>query len=468
MNIEANATDIIKEQEEQFESIVAEITPNESPAAGASMGAPVKKPEPRLYRVIWRWHFYAGLIVLPVLLTAAVTGSLYVFREELEWVIYPRLMFVEPQPQVISYNEQLAKGVAALPAGATVHGISISADPARATSVIAETAPERYVSVYVNQHTGAVLGSLDYDWSLFGFILNIHRTLLAGSTGRIIVELATSWGLILIVTGLYLWWPRKGSKALGVWLPRLSGKSYVIWRDWHTVPGFYFSLLAFLVMGTGLFFTVVFASGYQAVAYVTKSYPASYLSPPKSIRKEGATKVGVDEIIAVARREQTQKEMYVDFPHTAEDSFTVYAGSYNSPSTLTFLYIDQYSGAALDVIRWRDISAAAKLQVSAYAIHIGAIYGTPTKILAVLVCLLIVAMSVTGAAMWWVRRPLGKTGFPVKPAGVKPSKWLIAVICLLGVLTPAAGASMILILIGDWSLRLWRKRRLRGATPFPL
>jgi uncharacterized iron-regulated membrane protein len=438
--------------EGEVESITAEA---------ASVTEPVKKPEPRLYRVIWRWHFYAGLITLPVLLTAAVTGGLYVFREELERVIYPRLMFVEPQPQIISYNEQLAKGAATLPAGATVHGISISDDPARATSITAEIGHEHYVSVYVNQHTGAVLGQLDYDRSLFGVILNIHRTLLAGTTGRVIVELATSWGVILIVTGLYLWWPRRGSKALGVWLPRLRGKSYVIWRDWHTVPGFYFSLLAFLVMGTGLFFTLVFARSYQAVAYVTNSYPASYLSPPKSVGKEGAAKSGVDGIIAVARREQKQKEMYVDFPHTAEDSFTIYAGSYNRPSTLTFLYIDQYSGAMLDAIRWSDISAAAKLQISAYAIHIGSIYGLPTKVLAVLVCLMIVGMSVTGAAMWWVRRPRGKTGFPTKPAEVKPAKWLIAVICLLGVLMPAAGISMLLMLLGDWSARRWRGRKRR-------
>jgi uncharacterized iron-regulated membrane protein len=197
-----------------------------------------RQQEPRLYRVIWRWHFYAGLIVLPVLLVVTLTGGLYVFKEELERVIYPHLMFIEPQPHKVSYDAQLANATAVLPPGTTVHGVSISDDPARATVIIAEIAPESYSSVFVNQHTGAVLGQLEYDRSLFGVILNIHRTLLAGTTGRIIVELATSWGIILIVTGLYLWWPRGRNQALGVWLPRLRGKSYVIWRDWHTVPGF--------------------------------------------------------------------------------------------------------------------------------------------------------------------------------------------------------------------------------------
>jgi uncharacterized iron-regulated membrane protein len=196
-----------------------------------------RKQEPRLYRVIWRWHFYAGLIMLPVLLAVALTGGLYVFKEELESVIYPYLMFVEPQPQTVSYDVQLSNVTAVLPSSATVHGVSISDDPTRATVIKAEIAPESYSSVFVNQHSGTVLGQLEYDGSLFGVILNIHRTLLAGTTGRIIVELATSWGIILIVTGLYLWWPRGRNQMLGVWLPRLRGKSYLIWRDWHTIPG---------------------------------------------------------------------------------------------------------------------------------------------------------------------------------------------------------------------------------------
>jgi uncharacterized iron-regulated membrane protein len=413
--------------------------------------------EPRLYRIIWRWHFYAGIIVLPVIIIAAVTGGLYVFKEELEPIIYPRLMFVEPQTQIVSYDEQLARATAVLPQGAIVHGVSISDDPARATMIIAEIAPESYSSVFVNQHTGAVLGQLEYDRSLFGIILNLHRTLLAGTTGRIIVELATSWGIILIVTGLYLWWPHGRNRILGVWLPRLRGKSYVIWRDWHTVPGFYFSVLAFLVMGTGLFFALLFGGGYQKIANQTKSYPPSYINPPKSIKNSGTAKLKIDEIIAATRREQSEREVYIDFPHTAEGSYTVYAGSYDSPSTLTILYLDQYSGALLDSIRWGQLSPIAKVQISSYSIHIGSIFGLPTKVLAVMVCLLLIATSVTGAAMWWIRRPKGKTGFPHKSTDIRPAKWLISLICLLGTIMPAAGISLLLLFLFGLLGRLYKK-----------
>jgi uncharacterized iron-regulated membrane protein len=69
-------------------------------------------------------------------------------------------------------------------------------------------------------------------------------------------------------------------------------------------------------------------------------------------------------------------------------------------------------------------------------------------------------MGVTGTAMWWVRRPAGKTGFPQKPKDAQPAKWLIAVICVLGVLMPAAGISMLAILVGDW-FGQFRRRRLQ-------
>jgi uncharacterized iron-regulated membrane protein len=58
--------------------------------------------------------------------------------------------------------------------------------------------------------------------------------------------------------------------------------------------------------------------------------------------------------------------------------------------------------------------------------------------------------------MWWVRRPKEKTGFPHRPKDFKPAKWLILTICALGVVTPAMGLSLLLILLGDWVVRRYR------------
>ena len=47
-----------------------------------------------LHRRIWRWHFYAGLVCLPFLTMMAVTGSLYLFKYEIEALVYRPLWFV--------------------------------------------------------------------------------------------------------------------------------------------------------------------------------------------------------------------------------------------------------------------------------------------------------------------------------------------------------------------------------------
>ncbi|MEW6129638.1 MAG: PepSY domain-containing protein [Acidobacteriota bacterium] len=422
---------------------------------------PASQPIPRLYRVIWRWHFYAGLIVLPVLLTAAITGGLYVFVKEIEPWIYP-YRTVMPQMQVVTYQQQLEAAKAVVPQGFEAHGLTLSDDAQRATIITFHQQPERYLYVFVNQHTGEVQGQTEYGDSFFDIVLKIHRTLFAGSTGRYIVELATSWGIILVVTGIYLWWPRGRRKIIGVWLPRLRGKSYAVWRDWHTVPGFYFSILAFLVMFTGLFFTQFFGRVYDIAAYLTNAYPQSYLRPPKSSVREGAKPLSLDKVIAIARREQSEPQLFVDLPHTAEDSFSVYCGTTDKLSTYSNLHIEQYSGTILDHVTFKDLSPMAKTRLLAYPIHVGSIYGMPTKILAFLVCLLIVAMSVTGVVMWWKRKPRGKTGFPQKTEAFKPAKWLLVTIALLGMLMPAAGISILVILLGDWLLQ--KKRAAQAES----
>jgi uncharacterized iron-regulated membrane protein len=49
------------------------------------------------YRTLWRWHFYAGLFVMPFLIVLAITGTLYCFQPQIEPLLYPRLLVVEPQ-----------------------------------------------------------------------------------------------------------------------------------------------------------------------------------------------------------------------------------------------------------------------------------------------------------------------------------------------------------------------------------
>jgi len=93
------------------------------------------------------------------------------------------------------------------------------------------------------------------------------------------------------------------------------------------------------------------------------------------------------------------------------------------------------------------------------------VLGTPTKIVWLIACLVLVALPVTGLWMWWTRRPAGRTGLPRRPDVRVP--WpLIGGIALLGGLLPVVGASILLILLGEWIVRLLRRRRPE-AEPQP-
>lgn len=421
-------------------------------------------PSPRLYRVIWRWHFYAGLIVLPVLIVVALTGAIYVFRPELEQQINAAMLTVTPQAQRTSYETQLANAQAAAPTGARATAMLLHADPALATQFSFSTKDGDNLNIFVNQHTGKVQGSDVYGRSFFDVVMVIHRRLLAGTIGRIVVELATSWGVILSITGLYLWWPRSRNKVLGALVPRVRGKRYLVWRDWHSVPGFYLSVFAVLVMFTGLFYTMTFGRGFQRMLEVTNSNPPSYPEASKSVVQPGSVPLPLDEIIAIAERAQPEKEMFIDLPNKPDASIYVYAGSSDHPATLTQFYIDQYSGKVMGLTAWRQLPLLYKIQLLSYPIHVGTIFGWPTRLLALLACLVIVGMGITGAAMWWIRRPSGKTGFPQKTKDHQSPKWLVAIICLLGVLMPAAGISILVIVLGDWLWSFWRSRQPHPAN----
>ena len=204
------------------------ITPVDQPATNPST------PSGSLYRAVWRWHFYAGILVAPILIVLSVTGGLYVFKSEIETVRNADVLVVQPSENRISYEEQVRQAQASLPKGYTASGLEINPEPDRATVISFQAPKQPFQRLGVDPSTGQVLGELKPD-TFFPWVLKLHRNLFLGSTGRVIVELTTCWTIVLLATGFYLWWPRRKKGALGVWLPRLRAKPYTLLRDLHTL-----------------------------------------------------------------------------------------------------------------------------------------------------------------------------------------------------------------------------------------
>ena len=113
----------------------------------------------RLYRVVWRWHFYAGMIITLPLIVVAATGALYIFKDELEGPIYPGVTYVEPAAEHASYEQQKGAVLAAWAGTPQIVFVQVFANPRRATNFVMAGTPSQYN--YVDPYRGKYLGGIE-------------------------------------------------------------------------------------------------------------------------------------------------------------------------------------------------------------------------------------------------------------------------------------------------------------------
>jgi uncharacterized iron-regulated membrane protein len=407
----------------------------------------------RLYRVVWRWHFYAGMIIAPALIVVAATGALYIFKDELEGVIYPGVTYVEPAAERASYEQQLAAVRTAVPGTNRIVLLQVFTDPKRATSMA--MFGQKALYVYTDPYRGDYLGAIEQP-GFFAGVLDLHRTLFLGTTGRIIVELTTCWTIVLAATGIYLWWPHKARQLWGVWLPRLRQKPYVVLRDLHAVAGNYVAIVAIVISLTGLIYTFgLWGRGFQYAGQVTQAYDMftksmECKSPPD------AKDLPLDRIIEVAQQRMPDNNLTVWFPRIPNGVYLVTANNDRGPQVNEMLFIDRASGEILEDRYNSQNKVIYQVGTWNYALHVGSVWGLPTKFLWLGTCVILTTLPVTGIWMWWQRRPTGRLGLPRRVDAARP-RWLVATVAATSVLLPAVGLSVVVLLAGEQLVARLRK-----------
>ncbi|MFV0444623.1 MAG: PepSY-associated TM helix domain-containing protein [Planctomycetaceae bacterium] len=426
-----------------------------------------RKPAPitDLYQIVWRWHFYAGLVTIPVMWILAITGAIYTFRTELTEWRDAALLNVTPQPSRMSYDE-LRRLAAAEMGDNHMEAVIVYPGADRSVQFVAhvedvatpdedEHAEERHQLVYIDPYTGTVLGTRIKEEDFFDVVLWLHRSLLLGTFGRCVTELTTSWGVILMATGVFLWWPR-GKKNVGVWVPRLRGKLYAVLRDWHAAGGIYTAPLVAIVVVTGLFFTPLLGLTFNTTVQKIGHWPVQeWFAPPKSEPvAEGTSPASLDAVIP-AFLSQARPDDVVRFrlPESPEQAYRAFLMRDEDKNSYRAVDVDQYSAKILSVVGSTDLKLGYRIRLWAVSLHMGQIFGTPTKVLALFASLVVFLLSFTGVWMWWKRRPEGRTGFPRRPLAGSLPGWGWAVVVLAGILLPTAGLSMLVIMAVDrWLL----------------
>ncbi len=417
----------------------------------------------RLYRTIWRWHFYAGLFVVPMVLLLALSGSIYLFKPQLDrWE--ERDFRGLSAVGAVTPNAQLDAALAAMP-GASFYSYRLPEHTGDAAMLHLGLPDGQMLDVFVSPQ-GRVLGSLQPEGRISETIKQLHGSLMIGRAGDWLVELAASWAIVMIVTGLYLWWPR-GRGLAGVIWPRLRAGSRLFWRDLHAVTGFWVAGLALVLLLSGLPWAGVWGS-----AFVAARAELGLISGPQT------WKVGAAEVHAAhdhagmadvhtAGEDLTQLSLWVAeaearhlafpvlvLPPGAPQSFgpptgrvwTVKSEAQNRPlmETLTF---DPATGQELSHERFADKHPIDRLVNYGIAWHEGQLLGFVNQWIGVATALMLVTLSVSGFVMWRRRKPAGLLGAPPPPAEPKRLRGFVAIVLALAVLLPLMALSLAVLLV---------------------
>lgn len=437
-----------------------------------------------LYRTIWRWHFYTGLFVIPFVLLLSVTGAAYLFKSELDrWE--ERAWRDLPTAGAVGADAQVAAALADFP-GASFHYYRIAEAPGDAAVVHLGLSGGTMVDVAVSPQ-GRVIGWADPDERLSAWLAKIHGSLLIGRTGGLIVELAANWAIVMILTGLYLWWPQ-GSGAAGVVWPRLSLGGRTALRDLHAVTGFWVSGFALVLLLTALPWTDVWASGFRAIraemGWVSGAQDwKSGAAGDHAAHDHGAMAMAghaahpapaipLAQIVARARAENMPAPAIVLPPGAPNlfgppngNNWTLTTQTQNRPLVRKVSY-DPTTGAEVARSDFDDKHAVDRVVGYGIAWHEGQLFGLANQLIGVATALALVTLAISGFLMWRRRRPEGALGAP--PAARDPARMrgVAAIVLLLAALLPLLAASLILLWIAERLLlpRLPRAARWLGVA----
>ena len=454
----------------------------------------MSQPTPSFYNLAWRWHFYAGLFVAPFMILLALTGIIYLFKPQLDSLMYDHLLNVTPAHHSLSADEQLNRVKAAYPQG----HISQYLPPInleRSAQFVLHNGG-RELNVFINPYNGDVLGEQDAKLNLQAVARALHGELMIGTLGDRLVELAAGWGVVLVVSGLYLWWPR-GQSAAGILCPRLSRRARPLWRDFHAVTGFWGAALLLFMLISGMTWTGFWGKQYadvwnqfpaamwnnvptsdiearslntatrQTVPWALENTPMPVSGAHAEHMGHGATPSGpaapgitLQDVVDTATVRKVEPGYSITLPTTATGVFTV-AVFADDPRNDATLHVDQYTGQVLADVRWQHYSNVARATEMGVMLHEGKLFGSLNQIAILLVCLMILLSSISGLVIWWKRRPQGRLGVPPLRHDLPTWKTGVAIMIALAIVFPLVAASLIAVWVLDRLLLLIRKKRPR-------
>lgn len=454
-----------------------------SPTAGPSSARHDWRP------LLVRLHFYAGVLVGPFLIVAAVTGALYALAPSIERVVYRDLLSVDERP-AIPLDEQVQRARADRP-DLSVASVRPAASPGDTTRVaFADPAlPQDHSrTVFVDPGTGAVLGE-QVTWlgylPVSTWLDGLHRHLHLGEPGRIYSEIAASWLWVVALGGTALWVSkavrdrRRGRRGRIVSVDGTStGRSRTL--SWHGATGIWLLVGLVFLSATGITWST------YAGAHVTEIRSAFDWQRPQvdttSSDPHAAHHTGVAAdvhafdyagVVAAAEAHGVHAPVEITMPAEAGQAATVTETDAPFRLTTNAAAVNPGDLSVPSVVDyWRDYSTMAKLADWGIRAHMGFLFGLLNQLGLLAVAVGLLTVIVRGYRMWWQRRPTRGSAWALgRPPGrgglraVHPAVAALIVVSAIAVgwFLPLLGWTLAGFVVIDLVLGLRARRTMRDS-----
>ncbi|WP_245648693.1 PepSY-associated TM helix domain-containing protein [Sphingomonas sanxanigenens] len=422
----------------------------------------------RFYRAVWRWHFYAGLAVLPLLVWLAVTGALYLYKPEIERLLYRAWLQAAPERPPLPIDAVIAAVERQLDGRVTQLMLPASKRESWQATVVLGDGSRR--TAFVDPADGKVKGSVPPGGAMKQ-VRDLHSLVITGSIGNALVEIAAGWAILLVLSGFYLWWPRSPNRALAL---RGKPRERRFWRDFHASAGALVGLVLLFLALTGMPWSGRWGRTVQAIVasnglgrppapgpapwelqaghggHGRETLPWSRQAAPAPAgrMRHGGSDIGAARAAAIATAHGLLPPWTMSLPAAPGAPYMI-SRTIRRADDARALYIDAADGRVLQDARYADFGKGAQAIEWGIAVHQGQQYGEINRLIMLAGCLGTLALALSAPVLCWKRRSGGQLRAPPVPDR-HSARIVAAMMVAVGALFPLTGATMIAALIGEF------------------
>ena len=350
-------------------------------------------------RTAFKLHRYLGLIAGLIIVIVGLTGSLLVFRHEINhFLLQAQFGQIVPQQQQVSILSVIDTVKAAYPEPKfTLSFFELPTQENAPIRVELGSENQPLTEVIVNPYTGKILGDRIPQYAIMDIVYNLHNALLTGETGTIIVGITAFFLFLLSITGIILWpgW----RKLIAGFKIKTNASIKRLNFDIHKVVGIIAAIFLAITGFTG--FCWNFYTYTQPIIYAATFTPTP--TEPKSKPREEKSTVDFAQMLKLADEALPgAKTTYISFPSSPESVFMIGKQFPEEKEVWrSRVYLDRYTGKVLKLRNSRSLSLGDEVVDSFNPLHFGTFGGLPTRVLYFFVGLSPLVLFITGFIMWW-------------------------------------------------------------------